>query len=178
MTVRGFMNPAGFVLMLILAAAEPAAAEPGVEWQAMTGPWRGEGLLRQNPKAELQRGVCRVEVGLGESADSLVFAGRCANATKSARFKTILTQLDKSGRVQAISQSRIYPGEVLLIGERTDRRLQMRSTEPIIIKGRTYHVHLHIDYRLGEDRFSMVQALKDIETGVSANVLEMAFRKK
>lgn len=144
----------------------------------MSGAWRGEGQLRPNPNVELERGVCRVEIAEGETDRELSLTGRCANATKSARFKTVLTHLDGKGTVQAVSESRLTKGPVVLTGKSEDRTMRLQSRDPVTIKGQAYTVSLSFELQSDKNRFSMVQTLINVATGASETVLEMAFRKK
>lgn len=166
------------LLVLCLAIIRPAVAEEVFDREAMIGAWRGEGQLRPNPNVELERGVCRVEIAEGKADRELSLTGRCANATKSARFKTVLMELDGKGAIQAVSESRLTKGPVVLTGNTEDRTMRLRSRDPVTIKGQAYTVSLSFELQSDKSRFSMVQILKNTATGVSETVLEMVFRKK
>lgn len=166
------------LLFLCIAIIRPAVAEEVFDREAMIGAWRGEGRLRPNPKVELERGVCRVEIARGETDRELALTGRCANTTKSARFKTVLTELDGDGAIQAVSESRLSKEPIILTGKAQDRTMRLQSRDPVTVKGKAYTVSLSFELQSDKSRFSMVQVLQNVVTGTSETVLEMVFSKK
>ncbi|MEM8812263.1 MAG: hypothetical protein AAGF59_06555 [Pseudomonadota bacterium] len=167
------------IVLCLFSIPKSAFAE---DWDAfrdtLQGNWRGEGLVREGPEGTMEAGVCRVDVSNANGSEALIFKGRCANANRSARFRTEFNQTDGAGAVKAISETRMFPDGVTLVGQRSERSIALSSAEPVSHKERPWIVGIAVRFQPDGDGFSLVQTIRDPSGGSEKPMLEMNFQRR
>lgn len=172
------MRRALISLVLLVATAATASADLQSDWDGLLGDWRGQGMVRQDPLTPLEPGACSAQVSRGDGPRTLVIEGRCANATRTARFRTEVTAIGAANRVRAVSQSKAFAGTAELHGQWRAGGVELVSAAPVSVRDRSYDLHLSISFAAGKQRFALVQALSPAAAGKPEVVLDMDFKRK
>lgn len=165
-----------FRLALIATLVLPTAAlsQDLTRWQDMSGTWRGEGLLRAAPTAELEQGVCRLSIE-ADSDDALAISGRCATAAQTGHVSTTLSR-DGSGAITGSATSPLVSEPVSLTGRQAGTGIALASNGPITVDGETYTVASRLEGHSSESVFSLVQEVTPSD-GDPIVVMQMRFTR-
>jgi hypothetical protein len=143
-------------------------------WRDLSGTWRGEGVLRSAPTADLEQGACRFTIR-SDSDTALAISGRCATAAQTGQVSTTLSRA-ASGAITGSATSPLVAEPVSLRGRQTGARITLASTGPVTVDGQTYTVASRLDGLSGEDVFSLVQEVTPSD-GDPIIVMQMRFTR-
>jgi hypothetical protein len=163
-------------LALVFALLMPTAtlSQDLTRWQDLSGTWRGEGVLRAAPTADLEQGACRFTIR-SDSDTALAISGRCATAAQTGQVSTTLSRA-ASGAITGSAISPLVAEPVSLRGRQTGARITLASTGPVAVDGQTYTVASRLDGLSGEDVFSLVQEVTPSD-GNPIIVMQMRFTR-
>ncbi|MEQ8655758.1 MAG: hypothetical protein RIC24_00430 [Hyphomicrobiales bacterium] len=165
----------GFILFALLAAPQPLAhSQDTYAWQDLAGTWRGEGLLRAAPEADLEQGVCRFDIE-ASSDNTLTLSGRCATAAQTGQVSTQINRSD-NGTITGSATSPLVAAPVALSGTQSGGTLALSSTAPVEMEGQSYTVSSQIDGWLGDGVFTLIQRLAQPDTAPVV-VMQMRFTR-